>query len=122
MRLFTDNSDFYPTPEEVINMMMMGENVIGKKILEPSAGSGNIVRWLKENGAGEVIACEKDRHLQKLLAGECQLLAEDFLSITAEQVSHIDYIVMTPPIFRRHETHHARIRSRTSRMCDYRAV
>ena len=97
MRLFTDNSDFYPTPEEVINMMMMGENVIGKKILEPSAGSGNIVRWLKENGAGEVIACEKDKHLQKLFAGECQLLAEDFLSVTAEQVSHVDYIVMNPP-------------------------
>lgn len=97
MRLFTDNSDFYPTPEEVINTMMMGENIIGKVILEPSAGSGNIVRWLKENGAGEVIACEKDKHLQKLLAGECQLLAEDFLSVTAEQVSHIDYIVMNPP-------------------------
>lgn len=97
MRLFTDNSDFYPTPEEVINTMMMGENIIGKVILEPSAGSGNIVRWLKNNGAGEVIACEKDNHLQKLLAGECQLLAEDFLSVTAEQVSHIDYIVMNPP-------------------------
>lgn len=97
MRLFTDNSDFYPTPEEVINTMMMGENIIGKTVLEPSAGNGNIVRWLKENGAGEVIACEKDRHLQKLLASECQLLAEDFLSVTAEQVSHIDYIVMNPP-------------------------
>nr|DAQ98605.1 MAG TPA: Type I restriction enzyme [Caudoviricetes sp.] len=97
MRLFTDNLDFYPTPEEVINTMMMGENIIGKVILEPSAGSGNIVRWLKNNGAGEVIACEKDKHLQKLLAGECQLLAEDFLSVTAEQVSHIDYIVMNPP-------------------------
>ena len=97
MRLFTDNSDFYPTPEEVINTMMIGENIIGKVILEPSAGSGNIVRWLKENGAGEVIACEKDKRLQKLLASECQLLAEDFLSVTAEQVSHIDYIVMNPP-------------------------
>lgn len=97
MRLFTDNSDFYPTPEEVINTMMMGENIIGKTVLEPSAGNGNIVRWLKENGAGEVIACEKDKHLQKLFAGECQLLAEDFLSVTAEQVSHIDYIVMNPP-------------------------
>lgn len=97
MRLFTDKSDFYPTPEEVINTMMMGENIISKVILEPSAGSGNIVRWLKNNGAGEVIACEKDKHLQKLLAGECQLLAEDFLSVTAEQVSHIDYIVMNPP-------------------------
>jgi hypothetical protein len=97
MRLFTDNSDFYPTPEGVINTMMMGENIIGKTILEPSAGSGNIVRWLKNSGAGEVIACEKDKHLQKFLAGECQLLAEDFLSVTAEQVSHIDYIVMNPP-------------------------
>ena len=97
MRLFTDNSDFYPTPEEVINTMMMGENIIGKVILEPSAGSGNIVRWLKNNGVGEVIACEKDKHLQKLLAGECQLLAEDFLSVTAEQVSHVAYIVMNPP-------------------------
>lgn len=97
MKLFSDNADFYPTPEEVINTMMMGENIIGKVILEPSAGSGNIVRWLKNNGVGEVIACEKDKHLQKLLAGECQLLAEDFLSVTAEQVSHVDYIVMNPP-------------------------
>ncbi len=30
MKLFTDNQDFYPTPEEVINTMMMGENFIGK--------------------------------------------------------------------------------------------
>lgn len=97
MKLFSDNADFYPTPEEVVNTMMMGENIIGKTILEPSAGSGNIVRWLKANGAGEVIACEKDKHLQKLLAGECNIIADDFLSVTAEQVSHIDYIVMNPP-------------------------
>lgn len=98
MKLFSDNADFYPTPEEVVNTMMMGENIIGKTILEPSAGSGNIVRWLRNNGAGEVIACEKDKHLQKLLAGEeCNIIADDFLSVTAEQVSHIDYIVMNPP-------------------------
>ena len=97
MNLFTENADFYPTPEDVINTMMLGEDILGKTILEPSAGSGNIVRWLKKNGAGEVIACEKDEHLQKLLAGECNLIAEDFLSVTAEQVSHIDYIVMNPP-------------------------
>lgn len=97
MNLFTENADFYPTPEEVINTMMLGEDILGKTTLEPSAGSGNIVKWLKRNGAGEVIACEKDKHLQKLLAGECNLLAEDFLSVTAEQISHIDYIVMNPP-------------------------
>ena len=97
MNLFTGNVDFYPTPENVINTMLLGEDILGKTILEPSAGSGNIVKWLKKNGAVEVIACEKEKYLQKLLAGECNLLAEDFLSVKAEQVSHIDYIVMNPP-------------------------
>lgn len=97
MDLFSDNRDFYPTPTDVINTMMLGEDILGKVILEPSAGSGNIVRWLKNNGAGEVIACEKDNHLRKLLAGQCNLIADDFLSVKSEQVSHIDYIVMNPP-------------------------
>ena len=47
MNMFSYNSDFYPTPEEVIAQMMMGEDIVGKTILEPSAGSGNIVDWLK---------------------------------------------------------------------------
>lgn len=97
MNLFTENVDFYPTPDSVINTMLLGEDILGKTILEPSAGSGNIVKWLKKNGAGEVIACEKEKYLQKLLVGECNLLAEDFLSVKAEQISHIDYIVMNPP-------------------------
>lgn len=97
MNLFTENADFYPTPTDVINTMMLGEDILGKTILEPSAGSGNIVSWLKDNGAGAVIACEKDETLQKLLAGKCELIADDFLSVTSDQVSHVDYIVMNPP-------------------------
>lgn len=97
MKLFTENPDFYPTPVEVIDKMMMGEDIIGKTILEPSAGSGNIVRWLKQHGAGRVQACENDPTLLKILRGECEILAEDFLTVTSEQVSHIDYIVMNPP-------------------------
>lgn len=97
MNLFTENADFYPTPADVINTMMLGEDILGKTILEPSAGSGNIVSWLKDNGAGEVIACENDNTLQKLLAGKCELISDDFLSVTSDQVSHVDYIVMNPP-------------------------
>lgn len=97
MKLFTDNPDFYPTPTEVIEQMMMGEKVSGKIILEPSAGSGNIVDWLKENGAREVIACENDPHCRKLLADKCRVIANDFLTVTSEQVSHVDMIVMNPP-------------------------
>lgn len=97
MNLFSQNPDFYPTPKEVINTMLLGENVINKVCLEPSAGNGNIVRWLKENGAKEVIACEKETALQKLLSGECNLIAEDFFTVDAKMVSHIDYIIMNPP-------------------------
>lgn len=97
MKLFSDNADFYPTPDEVINTMMMGENFIGKTILEPSAGKGNIVDWLKKNGAGKVIACEKDSNIKKILNGKCDIIADDFLSISSEQISHVDYIVMNPP-------------------------
>ena len=97
MNIFTNNVDFYPTPVEVINTMMMGENFIGKTILEPSAGKGNIVDWLKANGAGRVIACEKDENLKKLLTGKCDIIADDFLSVSSEQISHVDYIVMNPP-------------------------
>lgn len=97
MSIFTDNADFYPTPKAVIEKMMLGENIFAKKILEPSAGNGNIVDWLKENGAAQVIACEKDPNIRKLLQGKCEIIADDFLTVTPEQVSHIDYIVMNPP-------------------------
>lgn len=97
MDMFSNNTDFYPTPTEVIYTMMLGEDFIGKTILEPSAGSGNIVKWLRENGAGEVIACENDPTLRKLLQGECELIAENFLSVRPEDISHVDYIVMNPP-------------------------
>ena len=97
--LFSSNSDFYPTPSNVIDKMMMDEDVSGKVVLEPSAGSGNIVRWLQHNGA-DVIACENDPHLQQLLRPLCPLLASDFLTVTSEQISHVQYIVMNPPFSR----------------------
>lgn len=37
------NRDFYPTPIDVIEKMLIGVDISGKIILEPSAGSGNIV-------------------------------------------------------------------------------
>ena len=97
MNIFTDNPDFYPTPVSVIEQMMMGEDFIGKTILEPSAGKGNIVDWLKGHGAGQVIACENDPNNLRLLSGKCDILAEDFLTVTSENVSHIDMIIMNPP-------------------------
>jgi len=96
MSIFTNNPDFYPTPDEVIEQMMMGEETVGQTILEPSAGKGNIVDWLKGHGAN-VIACENDPNIRRLLDGKCEIIADDFLTVTAEQVSHVNQIVMNPP-------------------------
>lgn len=97
MNIFTSNPDFYPTPVDVIEKMMMDEDVTGKVVLEPSAGKGDIVDWLKSHGAADVIACENNPYNLRLLRGKCSIVAEDFLTVTSEQVSHVDYIVMNPP-------------------------
>lgn len=89
--------DLYPTPQEVIARMLGATNVSGKVILEPSAGTGNIVRYVKEFGAKEVIACEVDSRLRKILSHECNIVESDFLDLTADRISHIDMIIMNPP-------------------------
>lgn len=100
MNMFNYNADFYPTPVEVIERMMMDEDVAGKVVMEPSAGKGDIVDWLKRAGAKEVIACETDPYCQRLLAGKCRMVGDDFLKVTREQVSHVQMIVMNPPFSR----------------------
>jgi hypothetical protein len=91
------NKDFYPTPEDVIKKMMEGQNIEGLVFLEPSAGKGNIVDYLIDNGAKSVIACESDENLQKILETKCKVISHDFLTLTSEQVSHIDAVIMNPP-------------------------
>ena len=98
MNVFTDNPDLYPTPAEVIDRMLEDIPVSGKVILEPSAGTGNIVSRLAELGAKEVLACETDPNLRAILATKpCEVVAGDFLTLKAEDVSHVDAIVMNPP-------------------------
>ena len=89
--------DFYPTPVAVIEDMLANIWVHDKVILEPSAGKGNIVDYLQLCNAKEVIACELNPELAIIVAAKCNLIALDFFSLTAEQVSHIDMIVMNPP-------------------------
>lgn len=88
--------EFYPTPANVIEMMTFGLDLQGKTVLEPSAGSGNIVDYLKNQGAN-VIACERHPDLQRIVSTKCRLLKSDFFDVKAEEISHIDYIIMNPP-------------------------
>lgn len=90
------NKDFFPTPPDVIETMLDGVLLEGKTVLEPSAGKGNIVDFLQRKGA-EVIACEKNPDLQKIVASKCKLISSDFLTVISSDVSHIDLIIMNPP-------------------------
>lgn len=89
--------DFYPTPQNVIDLMIYGQNIENKIVLEPSAGKGNIVDYLFSSGAKDVLACEINKDLQNILTTKCKVIAEDFLTVTSDQISHIDTIVMNPP-------------------------
>lgn len=101
------DKDFYPTPDSVIEQMLIGHDVTGKIILEPSAGSGNIVDYLQKNYAKEVLACEINSKLRRIVESKCRVIADDFLTVRPEDISHVDMIVMNPPFSdaRRHILH-----------------
>lgn len=91
------NPDFYPTPNEVIFQMLEGVTINDKIVLEPSAGKGDIIDYLNDNGAREVLFCEINEDLQKISQHKGKFLIDDFLSLESSQISHIDLIVMNPP-------------------------
>ncbi len=90
------DKDFFPTPEHVIDVMLSAHDITGKIILEPSAGKGNLVDRLKKE-AKEVIACEKNDDLRKIVSSKCKVIGSDFLKLTSDKISHVDFIIMNPP-------------------------
>lgn len=95
------NPDFYPTPPEVAAEMLDPLDLRGRVVLEPSAGSGNLVRECMQRGAAEVIWCEQEPQLRDLLTSICGATPAhayaDFLQVHPADVSHIDLICMNPP-------------------------
>lgn len=91
------DKDFYPTPINVINYMIGGLDLENKNVLEPSAGSGNILDVLNSFGAN-TFACELNDKLSLIAERKCDsFLGNDFIKLTREDVSHIEFIVMNPP-------------------------
>jgi len=90
-------TDFFPTPTKVIEQMLFNVDIQNKIILEPSAGKGNIIDYLKQNGAKEILACELNSDLAKIAASKARLIANDFLTVQAQEISHVNLIMMNPP-------------------------
>lgn len=105
--MFTDNKDFYPTPQKLIDKMLCDLDFsMIRSILEPSAGNGNIVEALKKKEENQTryytkvsfdIDCiEADQNLQHILKGkDFRVVYNDFL--TYDTMKEYDLIVMNPP-------------------------
>lgn len=97
---YTDNKDFYPTPKSLFRHLMDGTRYLGGRILEPSAGKGDMVTYIEElTGSRDsyyIDAIESDTRLVNTLIGQgIDVVWNDFL--TYETYKEYDYIIMNPP-------------------------
>ena len=94
--IFTEQ--FYPTPTEVANKMLSYVDLKRvKRVLEPSAGTGNLVKSITSKWSACTVDCvEIDPKLRAILkdAGY-PVIASDFL--TASIYTRYDLILMNPP-------------------------
>lgn len=92
------NKNFYPSPPEVIEMMLQGIDLTNKNILEPHGGKGDIVDYIKDlNIVKNIQSIEIEPELRDILGRKCEIIGHDFLETRAEEISHIDVMIMNPP-------------------------
>lgn len=95
------NKNFYPTPNHLISRMWLKCKRQPRNILEPSAGKGDIVDYLKEKNKYHArnikIRCiEIEPDLQSLLRGKnYDVIDSDFLQYTGND--QFDLIIANPP-------------------------
>lgn len=87
--------EFYPTSEAA--WQAMNVDCYGKIVLDPSAGSGTLLEFCSQAGASECLGVEKHPDLRRLLSTKFQVIGDDWFKVAADQISHIDMIVMNPP-------------------------
>lgn len=104
--------ELYPTTKELILKLLkpyeyqkdyshsryMGKYDISGSVLDPSAGTGNILEFLQENikNSVELFAIEIDSELQQTLRGkDFQVIDSDFLEFQDDE--YFDFIIMNPP-------------------------
>ncbi|APQ14653.1 hypothetical protein BJP27_24070 (plasmid) [Pseudomonas oryzihabitans] len=99
--------DFFPTPKgEASNMARLAQITKGMRVLEPSAGNGNLADAARAAGA-EVDVIEISDSLRKILEAKgYNLVAYDFMEFTPEQP--YDAILMNPPFSNRRDAEHIR--------------
>lgn len=95
------NPDFYPTPKSLATKMAgMIDSKLSSRILEPSAGKGDLAKAVSERfdryRKPQVECIEKEPELRSLLTGEgFRVVDTDFLAYASTK--QYDTIIMNPP-------------------------
>lgn len=103
MAIFTDN--FFPTPVNLIRKLLKpffierGYNEflnINGNVLEPSAGKGDIAKYIINETKAKVYCIEVEPELQQILRSDgLPVIHSDFLNY--EKDMYFDFIIMNPP-------------------------
>ncbi|WP_419871039.1 DUF4942 domain-containing protein [Chryseobacterium sp. CT-SW4] len=101
------NSNFYPTPENLIRKLLEPYKVTGKyeyrdnfiingNVLEPSAGKGDIAKFIEDKTRSKIYCIELEPELQQILRADgFPVIHSDFLNY--EKDMYFDFIIMNPP-------------------------
>lgn len=104
---FKKSLQYYPTPEPVADRLFQGVDVSGKVVLEPSGGEGALVEQALKRGADRVLTAElhTDFH-QTLRQKGAEVIGDDLLALTAEDVKDVDVVIMNPPFTKGQDVDH----------------
>jgi hypothetical protein len=87
--------EFYPTSKAAWDAMNV--DCYQKRVLDPSAGKGDILKFALAAGADTVEGIEKNDELRRLLSTKYPVIGSDWFETKAEDISHINLITMNPP-------------------------
>jgi 16S rRNA G966 N2-methylase RsmD len=99
---------FYPTPAEVAKIILRDVYLDGAVVLEPSAGTGNMVRELLTKGVAKVDAIEVHQDRVRAIEGiedqRVSVREANFLRMKA--VPRYSHVIMNPPFYGTHWMEH----------------
>lgn len=103
---------FFPTPRELADRMAFAcELFTGARVLEPSAGKGDLVQAVLREWSGAKVECiEYNDTLQAYLqARGWTVIGKDFMEKRPEDLPHkYDAVIMNPPFENRADIRHIR--------------
>lgn len=105
---------FFPTPTALADRMVnLMPSLLGRRILEPSAGTGSIVRSALKRFPGEVVCVESwhpnAEFLRENFVGTYEdiiIHEADFLTLSPENLGTFDVILMNPPFQKKNDVRH----------------